>query len=85
MTFSRDLIVLCAVLQDKKDELHRALALFESGIAYLDGSSVFNHDDQERSDRALYLLGLYHSTVIETLAQLDHELRHLKKIPPMAG
>jgi hypothetical protein len=82
MTFSRELITLYAVLQDKKDQLHRALALFESGISYLDGSSPFNYGDHEGKEKALYLLDLYQVAVVQTLDELEKEISSLKKSLP---
>ena len=79
MTLQRDLVCLSVSLEDRRDELKQALALFDSGISQLDESGFSRFPDRQLQDRGLYLLGLYHREVSRILEQLDADIDGLKQ------
>lgn len=80
MALSRELLSLCAVLEDKHDELCTALALFDSGLGYLDGSDPHVLNELETNHRGFYLLGLYQREVQQILEDLKKEIDYLSKV-----
>ena len=78
MASQRNLVRLHASLQEHRDELHRASALFESGMSHLDGSGYFQAPEYELKQRGLYLLELYYQEVNRILEELDVDIAKLE-------
>lgn len=84
MASQRNLVCLYASLEDRRDELKRVLALFDSGISHLDGSGTFIASDRQLQERGLYLLDLYHQEVNRILAELDADINDLDRVRKLA-
>lgn len=78
MTFNNRLLTASVSLEDVYDRLIIASSLFESGIAYLDGSGISKRSSEENNDRGLYLLDLYQQEVGVQLENLRAEIDWLK-------